>query len=253
MVRTAKGQARLVLDDEAERVKDVDGKLGYRLTEEGIRQGLARLSSAEEIEYRLRGTEMQALMVPYAGGPRSGILAALKVAAEALRLLPKEAETARRWSTAEWSKTRKGWVFLTSKATTRDPMRPLLSLWLDLLALRVMNEGASTGRKTWFVLDELASLQRLPQMNAAITERRGSQHPVVLGLPSKAQLEAVYGKATEALLSQPVTRIYFKASEPKTAEWISNAIGEVEKERLRARQKGDFFIRKIHGTSAEIS
>ena len=42
---------------------------------------------------------------------------------------------------------RKGWVFLTSKATTREQLRPLLSLWLDLLALRVMNEGASTGKE----------------------------------------------------------------------------------------------------------
>jgi len=35
---TAKGEARF-LDDEAERIKDADGKPGHRLTEEGIRQG----------------------------------------------------------------------------------------------------------------------------------------------------------------------------------------------------------------------
>ena len=40
---TAQGQARLVLGDEAERVKDADGKPGYRLTDEGIRLGLTRL------------------------------------------------------------------------------------------------------------------------------------------------------------------------------------------------------------------
>jgi type IV secretory pathway TraG/TraD family ATPase VirD4 len=52
---------------------------------------------------------------------------------------------------------RKGWLFLTSKPTMRERLRPLMSLWLDLLVLRLMNEGGSAARKTWFVLDELAS------------------------------------------------------------------------------------------------
>jgi Type IV secretion-system coupling protein DNA-binding domain len=202
------------------------------------------MSSAGEIEHRMRGTQMQAVSGPHAAGQWTEILAALKAAADALRLLPKEGETERRWSTAEWSKTRKGWVFLTSKASTREQTRPLLSLWLDLLALRVMNEGASTGRKTWFVLDELGSLQRLPQLTEAITERRGSQHPVVLGVPDKAQMEGVYGKETEALLSQAATRIWLKTSGAKMAEWISRTIGEREVERFRERRKGDVFYPK---------
>ena len=198
------------------------------------------MSRAEEIEQRLRNTEMRAVL-----RERGGVLATLKTAANAFRLLPKESETERRWSTAEWSKTRKGWVFLTSKATTREQLRPLLSLWLDLLALRVMNEGASMGKKTWFVLDELGSLQRLPQLTEAVTERRGLHHPVVLGVPSKAQMEAVYGQETDALLSQAATRIWLKASEPKMAEWISRSIGEVEMERFRAKQgRKDFFYPK---------
>jgi hypothetical protein len=198
------------------------------------------MSRAEEIEQRVRNTEMRAVL-----RERGGVLAVLKTAANAFRLLPKEAETERRWSTAEWSKTRKGWVFLTSKATTREQLRPLLSLWLDLLALRVMNEGASTGKKTWFVLDELGSLQRLPQLAEAVTERRGLHHPVVLGVPSKAQIDAVYGQETDALLGQAATRIWLKASEPKMAEWISRSIGEVEMERFRAKQgRKDFFYPK---------
>jgi hypothetical protein len=202
------------------------------------------MSRAEEIDKRVRGAEMQAANGSQAAG-RSAALVALKAAADALRLLPKESETERRWSTVEWSKTRKGWVFLTSKATTREQLRPLLSLWLDLLALRVMNEGASMGRKTWFVLDELGSLQRLPQLTAAVMERRGAHHPVVLGVPSKAQVEAVYGPETDALLGLPATRIWLKASEPKTAEWISRSIGEREVERFRRKQgRKDFFYPK---------
>ena len=35
------------------------------------------------------------------------------------------------------------------------------------------------------------------------------------------------------MLSQPATKIFLKTTEPKAAEWVSNAIGKVEIERLR--------------------
>jgi type IV secretion system coupling TraD/TrwB family protein len=47
---------------------------------------------------------------------------------------------------------------------TRARLVPLTSLWLDTLVLRLMNEPQPTSRRTWFVIDELASLQRLPQL-----------------------------------------------------------------------------------------
>lgn len=198
------------------------------------------MSRGEEIEQRMQNPEMRAML-----RERNGVLAALKAASDTFRLLPKESETERRWSTAEWSKTRDGWVFLTSKATTREQLRPLLSLWLDLLALRVMNEGGSAGRKTWFVLDELGSLQRLPQLTEAVTERRGLHHPVVLGAPNKAQIDAVYGQETDLLLGQAATRIWLKASDAKLAEWISKSIGEREIEKFRRKQgRKDYFYPK---------
>jgi hypothetical protein len=83
------------------------------------------------------------------------------------------------------------------------------------------------------VLDELASLQRLPQLHTAITENRKSRNPLVLGFQGKAQLEVIYGHMAEVMLSQPATKIFLKTTEPKAAEWVSNAIGKVEIERMR--------------------
>jgi hypothetical protein len=161
--------------------------------------------------------------------------------ADAFRLLPKESETKRRWNTVEWAKERRGWVFITTKPTMRERMRPLVSLWLDLLVLRMMNDEAQNKHKTWFVLDELATLQRLPQLTTAVTENRKSNNPMVLGFQGKAQVEALYGHVAEAMLSQPATKIFLKTSEPYASEWISKAIGEVEVERFReSRTKGAF-------------
>ncbi len=198
------------------------------------------MANAEEIDQRIEGTEMAAMIDRGAANQRSGVLGSLNMVADAFKLLPKESETTRRWNTVDWAKERKGWVFLTSKPTMRERMRPLISLWLDLLVLRLMNDD-TTRRKTWFVLDELASLQHLPQLKTAVTENRKSNNPIVLGFQGKAQVEALYGHVAEAMLSQPATKIFLKTSEPHASEWISKAIGEIEIERFReSRTMGKF-------------
>ncbi len=88
-------------------------------------------------------------------------------------------------------------------------------------------------KPVWFVIDELASLQKLPQLHTAITENRKSKNPIVLGFQGKSQLEVIYGHLAEVILSQPATKIFMKTAEPKAAEWISEAIGKVEIERLK--------------------
>jgi hypothetical protein len=119
-------------------------------------------------------------------------------------------------------------------------------LWLDTLVLRLMNRGQASDRAVWFVLDELASLQRLPQLHTAVTENRKSNNPVVLGFQGRSQLETRYGHDAEAMLSQPATKIFLRTSEPHAAKWISDTIGEVEIERMReSRSKGKYGQRSF--------
>jgi hypothetical protein len=106
-------------------------------------------------------------------------------------------------------------------------------MWLDMMVLRLMNQGRRGPRPVWFVLDELSSLHRLPQLLTAITENRKAGNPVVLCFQGRSQLEAIYGHAAEAMFSQPATKIFLKTSEPRAAQWISDTIGEMEIERLR--------------------
>src|SRR6202020_1318986 len=153
--------------------------------------------------------------------------------ADSLRLLPKKGHGNGEWSATEWAETRQGWVFITSLPAEREALRPLQSLWIDLLVLRLLNEPKDGQKRAWFVIDELASLQRLPQLHTAITENRKSNNPVILGFQGRSQLEARYGEDAEAMLSQPATKIFLKTSEPRAARWVSEAIGEVEIERLR--------------------
>jgi type IV secretory pathway TraG/TraD family ATPase VirD4 len=109
----------------------------------------------------------------------------------------------------------------------------LQSLWVDWLVLRLLNEPTEEQKRVWFVIDELASLQKLPQLHTAITENRKSRNPVVLGFQGKAQLEYLYGHLAEVMLSQPATSVWLTTKEPNAGEWVSKFIGKVEIERLR--------------------
>jgi type IV secretory pathway TraG/TraD family ATPase VirD4 len=55
----------------------------------------------------------------------------------------------------------------------------------------------------------------------------------VVGFQGRSQMEKRYGQDAEAMLSQPATKVFFKTSEPRAAKWISEAIGEIEVERLK--------------------
>lgn len=191
------------------------------------------MANPDEIDRRVQNTEMAMMIAKGAQQQRNGVLASLGLIADSLRMLPRKEKSASHWTATEWAEERKGWIFITSKPSEREALRPLHSLWIDLLVLRLLNEPKESQHPVWFVLDELASLQRLPQLHTAITENRKAKNPLILGFQGKAQLEMIYGHLAEVMLSQPATKIFLKITEPKAAEWVSNAIGKVEIERLR--------------------
>jgi hypothetical protein len=191
------------------------------------------MASDTELMKRVEGTEMAFYIDRKAGPQRAGVLSSLGLVAKCFRLLPRKDEGRPVWNARTWAKERDGWIFITSRPPERETLRPLHSLWIDLLVMRLLTAPQPGQKPVWFVIDELASLQKLPQLHTAITENRKSKNPLVLGFQGKAQLEVIYGHLAEVMLSQPATKIFMKTAEPKAAEWISEAIGKVEIERLK--------------------
>ena len=138
------------------------------------------------------------------------------------------------WSATEWSEKREGWIFITSSATEREALRPLHSLWIDLLVSAPAHRSAGQARlpsglslTNWRVCS--VSLSSTPPLQR--TGRAGTR--LSWASKAKAQLEVIYGHLAEVMLSQPATKIFLKTTEPKAAEWVSNAIGKVEIERMK--------------------
>ena len=154
------------------------------------------LCHEDEIDRHLAGTAY-ATMIDRQAPAQKGVLASSIWWRTRSSCYP-GTETTARWSAATWAhQWPHGWLFLTSTPATRPRLVPLTSLWLDLLVLRLMNQGQPRPHPTWFVLDELASLQRLPQLHTAMTENRKSNNPVVLGFQGRSQLETRYGHDAE--------------------------------------------------------
>jgi len=191
------------------------------------------MSDPDKIEQRLAGTPQAAYLDRKAGPQRAGVLASLNMIADSLDLLPGRSDTVNWFDTGKWRYERTRWVFLTSRPALRERILPLHSAWLDLLILRMMEPCVNPAKPVWFVLDELASLNKLPQLHTAVTENRKYGNPVVLGFQGRSQLEKRYGQDAEAMLSQPATKIFFKTSEPRASKWISETLGEIEVERLK--------------------
>jgi type IV secretory pathway TraG/TraD family ATPase VirD4 len=175
---------------------------------------VAWMSNPSEIEKKVQGTEMQELIDAYAPNQRAGVLSALGMVANALRYLPPAEKTRTLWTAREWAKERKGWIFITSFPSYLEPLRPLMSVWFDLLVMRLMNEPEPHHHPSWFVIDELADLQKLPSLSMALAQNRKWGNPIVLGFQNPAQLTSRYGDEASAMLSQPASKMYFRVTDP---------------------------------------
>jgi hypothetical protein len=147
------------------------------------------MANSETLEQLVAGTEMSFYIDRKAGPQRAGVLASLGLVAKCFRLLPEKTQTDQTWNARSWAKERKGWIFITSRPPERETLRPLHSLWIDLLVMRLLTAPQPGQKPVWFVIDELASLQKLPQLHTAITENRKSKNPIVLGFQGKSHDE----------------------------------------------------------------
>lgn len=207
----------------------------------------------EEMIRRLRGSHVVSQIAEKSPGQRSGLFGTLTQSARMFEFLPDEAGRPH-WSARRWAEQRQGWIFLTSLPMFRGRLRPLITLWLELLLLRVMN-GEEPQRQTYFILDELASLPRIEQLVHAMFEVRKARATIVVGLQGKAQQDAKYGRIAQAMISMAATKILMGTSEPEAAQWISAAIGEVEIERYRESrtESNGSGSRRSRGFQCEIT
>lgn len=120
-------------------------------------------------------------------------------------------------------------LFLSCKPDQRELLKPLITAWTGLSIKALMRLSESNNRRIWFIIDELASLQKLPSLMTALTEIRKYGGCMVLGFQNLSLIEKIYDKATVRAISDLTgTKVIFRSLDPDTAKTMSRFLGEQE-------------------------
>jgi hypothetical protein len=200
-----------------------------------------------QIDMRVLGTELEQMLAVNAAPQRAAVTSTLAQVAFALRQIPDKEPGRQIWTVRDWCEKRRGWIFFTNTQDTRTALRPLQSLWIDMLIRRILSQGSRPDLKpVRLILDELPTLQMLPQLQAAMTESRKTGLCIVIGFQGRSQIKALYGEESETIFSAPFTKILLRTSEPDAADWSSKIVGEIEIERPKETRPAHAFGKHHH-------
>lgn len=136
-----------------------------------------------------------------------------------------------------------GNLYFTWREDMGEALKPLLSAWVDVICTSVLSLPEDENRRLWLFIDELASLEKLPSLEDALTKGRKHGLRVVAGLQSTSQLEDVYGRHEAQTLRacfRSLAVLGGSRTDPKTNEDMSLSLGEHEVERDRyGKNTGD--------------
>jgi len=152
--------------------------------------------------------------------------------ANAFRFLPEpppgeEGFSIKKWMTED---VQEGSIlFITSTHPDLVLNRPLLTLWMDLAVNALFQMGRSRNLRTWFLIDEVHALHRLPAIDHGLQTARAFGGAFVLGMHSFDKLEETYGEhGATNLASLAGTKLILKTADPETSRRCSEFIGSRE-------------------------
>lgn len=123
----------------------------------------------------------------------------------------------------------KGAIFITNYADVKDTLRPILSLFIDLLGRKLLSMKDDYQRRVFFILDEFGTLQRLSTIKDLLTLSRSKGGAVCIGIQDKGQIDKIYShEYSQSILNACSNSITFRVSDPITAKYLSDRIGKTE-------------------------
>ncbi|EBW7114481.1 conjugal transfer protein TraJ [Salmonella enterica subsp. enterica serovar Telelkebir] len=188
---------------------------------------------AEELKAFVKGTPAEALFIK---GAERATGSARFVLSD--KLAPHLKMPAGDFSLRDWLEDDKpGSLFITWQEQMKKSLNPLISCWLDIIFSSLLGMGERR-QNTMFFIDELETLEYLPNLQDILTKGRKSGASVWAGYQAYSQLVERYGhNVAETLLGSMRTSVVMGGSRlgKETLEHMSRAIGEIEGEIERRR------------------
>ncbi|CAM5220021.1 Coupling protein TraD [Castellaniella defragrans] len=127
-----------------------------------------------------------------------------------------------------------GNLYINWREDMMSSMKPLVSSWADVFITSILSMPEGTGRRWWLFIDELASLEALPSLEAGLTKGRKNGLRIVAGLQSTSQLEHIYGRTMATTIRASFRNLAVlggSRTDPQTARDMSESLGKHEVER----------------------
>ncbi|MBI3578865.1 MAG: type IV secretion system DNA-binding domain-containing protein, partial [Ignavibacteriales bacterium] len=134
------------------------------------------------------------------------------------------------FSVGRWLEDKKpGFIFITNYSSVRDTLRPILSLFIDLMGRRLLSMSEDYNRRVFFMLDEFGTLQRLSTIVELLTLSRSKGGAVFLGIQDVGQIDKIYRHETrQSIVNACGTNVIFSVGDPDTARFLSDKVGDTE-------------------------
>ena len=131
-------------------------------------------------------------------------------------------------SIGKWLESNKpGFIFVTNYADVRDTLRPILSLFVDLLGRKLLSMPDDRDRRIFFMLDEFGTLQRLSTIVNLLTMSRSKGGSVWIGIQDIGQVDKIYTRELrQSILNSCGSNIIGYLADPDTAEYFSKRLGK---------------------------
>jgi type IV conjugative transfer system coupling protein TraD len=188
--------------------------------------------AVKEVKGFFRDTPVESLM--NASGRAEEVVHSVRISMTAamkrLAMLPGEGQS---FSLSDWVRKEEspGWLFISCDADDRETLGSLMKFWTTLAMNALFKRGEDLNHRLWFIMDELFSLEggTVSRLQRFLNESRKYGGCGVLGLQNLADVEEVYGMTgLRSIYSNCNTKVIMKTDDPRTASYISEAMGEQE-------------------------
>ena len=103
---------------------------------------------------------------------------------------------------------------------------PLLRMWIGACLRAVVQGGLQERRKTHFILDEMASVGHLEQIDDALDKLRAYGVRCQFYFQSLGQLKKCFPEGQDQTLLSNTTQAFFAVNDQQTADYVSARLGE---------------------------
>lgn len=130
----------------------------------------------------------------------------------------------RQWITDE---NQKGWIFVTNMEEAKETLKPMLTLFFDLVTTAFKSLSIDYSRRIFVFLDEFATLHKMKNLLSLLTECRKFGAVTFLGAQDIGSIDEIYSRnLREKIINALGNTLIFQLKSVETAKYFSEYIGK---------------------------